>query len=125
MRHQTTQFRDPMVWTLLSLLGGIVHIILYILLNGDLVDHDRAEGAVEHELSIIYTRLGAAVPAPDPSRMKERHNYVGRVVATLLTCGIYSLWWQYNIMTEANEHYDHNWRWEDALAASVQQLAAA
>ena len=45
---------------------GSCIIILYILLDGDLVTHDRAEGAIEHELSIIYTRLGAAVPAPEP-----------------------------------------------------------
>jgi hypothetical protein len=124
LRHQSTQFRDPLVWMLLSIFG-VVHIILYILLDGDLVDHDRAEGAIEHELSVIYTRLGAAVPAPDPSRMKAKHNYVGRVVASILTCGLYSLWWQYNVMTETNQHYDHNWRWEDGLAASVQQLVSA
>jgi hypothetical protein len=126
LRHQTVQFRDPALWTLLSVFGpAVVHVILLILLNGDLVDHDRAEGAIEHELSIIYTRLGAAVPAPDPSRMKGRHNYVGRIVVTVLTGGIYLLWWVYDAMTEGNEHYDHNWRWEDALATSVQQLAAA
>jgi hypothetical protein len=124
LRQQTTQFRDPALWTVLSIFG-FVRIIIFILLDGDLVDHDRAEGAVEHELSTIYTRLGASVIAPDPSRMKERHNYVGRVIATLVTCGFYALWWEYNVMNDANEHYDHNWRWEDSLAASVQQLAAA
>jgi len=124
LRQQTMQFRDPVVWMLLSIFGFTV-LILYILLDGDLVDHDRAEGAVEHELSTIYARLGAAIPATDPSRMKGRHNYVGRIVATIVTGGIYGLWWEYNIMTEGNEHYDHNWRWEDALAASVQQLATA
>jgi hypothetical protein len=46
-------------------------------------------------------------------------------VATVLTGGIYGLWWLYDTMTEGNDHYDHNWRWEDGLAASVQQLAAA
>jgi hypothetical protein len=125
LRQQRAQFRDPALWTLLSILVAVVHLILLILLNGDLVDHDRAEGAIEHELSIIYTRLGAAVPAPDPSRMKGRHNYVGRLVATVLTGGLYLLWWVYDTMTEGNEHYDHNWHWEDALASSVQQLAAA
>jgi hypothetical protein len=126
LRRQTAQFRDPVVWMLLSLIGSsIVYIIVFILLDGDLVDHDRAEGAIEHELSTIYTRLGAPVPPPDPSRMKQRHNYVGRIVVTILSCGFYFFWWEYNVMTEANEHYDHNWRWEDSLAASVQQLAAA
>jgi hypothetical protein len=126
LRQQATQFRDPLVWTLLSVIGsGIVHLIVYILLNGDLVTHDRAEGAIEHELSVIYTRLGAPVPAPDPSRMKAKHNYVGRNVATILTCGLYSLWWLYDIMNEGNTHFDHNWAWEDGLEASVQRLSAA
>jgi hypothetical protein len=125
LRQQATQFRDPIAWTLISLVGaGIVHIILYILLDGDLVVHDRAEGSIEHELSNIYTRLGASVPVPDPSRMKAKHNYVGRIIATILTCGVYGLFWQYNVMTETNAHYEHNWRWEDGLASSVQQLTA-
>ena len=47
------EFRDPIVWTLLSLVAAaIVHIIMFILLDGDLVTHDRAEGAIEHELSV-------------------------------------------------------------------------
>ena len=126
LRHQATQFRDPLVWTLISIVNSaIVGVILYVLLDGDLVTHDRAEGAIEQELSVIYTRLGAAVPAPDPSRLKNKHNYVGRVIATLFTCGIYLYFWEYNVMTETNAHFEHNWRWEDGLAASVQQLAAA
>ena len=126
LRQQATQFRDPIIWTLLAVVtSGLVHIVLYILLDGDLVTHDQAEGAIENELSIIYTRLGATVPAPDPARLKGRHNYVGRIVASILTCGIYTLWWQYDVMTETNEHFRHNWGWEDALATSVQQLGAA
>ena len=68
--------------------------------------------------------LGAPVPQPDPSRLKGKHNYVGRIIATIATCGIYALWWQYDVMTEGNVHFEHNWRWEDGLVASVQQLAA-
>jgi hypothetical protein len=49
LRQQAAQFRDPVAWTLISLVGaGIVQIVLYILLDGDLVTHDRAEGAIEH-----------------------------------------------------------------------------
>jgi hypothetical protein len=126
LRNQTTQFRDPVVWTIISLLtGGIGHFIIYILLDGDLITHDHAEGAIESELSTIYTRLGAPVTPPNPARLKGPHNYVGRIVATLLTCGIYAVWWQYDIMTEGNRHFRENWAWEDGLAQSVQQLIAA
>jgi hypothetical protein len=126
MRQQTTEFRDPTVWLILAIvIRGIAEIIAYILIDGDLVTHDYAEGAVESELSAIYERLGAPVPPPDPNRLKGKHNYVGRVIATLATCGIYQFWWMYDVMTETNRHYYENWRWEDALAPAVQQLAAA
>src|SRR4029079_15826991 len=119
----TTQFRDPIVWVILDVVtSGIARIVAYCLLDGDLVTHDHAEGAIEAELSAIYARLGAPVAPPDPGRLKGRHNYAARVIVTIVTCGIYSLWWLYDVMVEGNRYFEHNWKWEDGLAASVQSL---
>jgi hypothetical protein len=134
LRQMTTEFRDPGIWLVLAIVAGfvtggiggtVVYIIGYINLDGDLVRHDYAEGAVESELSAIYERLGAPIPPPDPSRLKHKHNYAGRIVATIFTCGIYTLWWLYDLMTDGNRHFQHNWRWEDDLARSVQSLVAS
>jgi hypothetical protein len=133
LRQLTTEFRDPALWlviaviaTLLTGFGGtITFIVGFILLDGDLVRHDYAEGAVEAELSAIYERLGVTITPPDPTRLKQRHNYVGRIIATLVTCGIYELWWIYNVMTDTNRHFQHNWPWEDELARGVQSLIAS
>ncbi|MET1001345.1 MAG: hypothetical protein ABWZ15_06000, partial [Acidimicrobiia bacterium] len=40
--------------------------------------------------------------------------------ATIASCGIYGLFWLYDLMVEGNRHFEHNWRWEDSLAAAVQ-----
>jgi hypothetical protein len=123
LRQMTGDFRDPVIWTVLSIIAsGIVHIIVYILLDQDLVKHDANEGAVEAELATIYSRLGANVPQPDPSRVKGQHNYVARIIVTLVTCGIYALWWLYDVMVDWNKHFETNWVWEDALASSVQGM---
>jgi hypothetical protein len=125
LRQATAEFRDPAVWTVLAVIAsGIVQVILYILLDSDLVKHDHAEGGAEYELAEIYTRLGAPVAAPDPGRLHAAHNYVARVIVTLVTCGIYMLWWQYDVMTELNRHFEENWAWEDRLAGAVQSLTA-
>lgn len=119
----TTEFRDPGIWLLLSLLAsGLVHAIAFILLDQDLVVHDRAEIGVEYELALIYGRLGRPLAFPNHARAKTRHNYVGRVVATILTFGIYFLWWFYDIMGEGNRHFFANWAQEDALAVAVQAM---
>jgi hypothetical protein len=132
LREMTSDFREPGVWSLFAFVAwfvgvgtAIVHAIAYVLLDGDLVRHDYAEGAIEAELSAIYQRLDAPVTPPDPSRLKQRHNYVGRIVVAVVTFGIYMLWWVYDVMVDGNRHFEHNWRWEDDLARAVQSLVPA
>jgi hypothetical protein len=115
LRSMTTDFRDPVIWTVISIVAStIVHIILYVLLDQDLVKHDAAERAAETELAGIYSALGADLAAPT-GPTKQPHNYVSRVIVAIVTVGIYTLWWLYNVMDEGNRHFQENWVWEDSL----------
>lgn len=123
LRKMTSDFREPLVWMLLSFIGGgIVHVVAFILLDQDLVNHDQAEVGVEYELAVIFGRLGQSLPFPDQARVKRRHNYAARVVVTIVTFGFYFFWWTYNMMVEPNRHFHTNWAQEDTLAAAVQAL---
>ena len=96
----------------------IVDIILYVLLDGDLVKHDAAERNAEAELAGIYGTLGATL-APPTGAPKQKHNYVARIIVSIITFGIYLLWWTHNVMTDANRHYEENWAWEDSLRGAL------
>jgi hypothetical protein len=123
LRQMTTDFRDPGIWLVIAILArGIGEIIGFILLDQDLCKHDRAEVGVEYELSLIYTALGQPLPMPDQGRVKGQHSYVGRIVASIFTLGIYAFWWYYNMMDEPNRHFHTNWVQEDGLANAVQAL---
>jgi hypothetical protein len=102
--------------------GMIVVFVVYCGLDGNLIRHDLAEGGVEAELATIYTWLGQPLPQPDPARIKGRHNYVARIIVSIVTVGIYLLWWTHNIMNEPNRHFEINWVWEDSLAHAAQAL---
>jgi hypothetical protein len=130
LRRQTTEFRDPTIWVVIDVVAagarligaGIAQIVGFILIDQDLDTHDRAEGAIEADLSAIYARLGVALPTPDPARVKGRQNYVARVVVTIITCGLYSLWWIYDMQVEGNRHLEANWPFDDAVAGAVGAL---
>jgi hypothetical protein len=123
LRKMTGDFRDPIIWLVLSVFAsGIVHVIAFILLDRDLVSHDRAEVGVEYELTVIYGRFGQSLPLPDQGRVKSQHNYVGRIVATFFSFGLYFLWWYHDMMVEPNRHFYTNWSQEDALVAAVQAI---
>ncbi len=148
LRLLGTRLKDPVIWLLIYIAafwftsarltpapivsyavsgfgivwGILVVFFVYCSLDGDLIKHDLAEGGVEAELATIYTWLGQPLPQPDPARMKNKHNYVARIIVSIVTVGIYSLWWTHNIMNEPNRHFEINWVWEDSLAHAVQAL---
>ncbi len=132
LRVLTTEFREPAIWLVLVIVAGLAGgfvlgvvpwMIGLVFIDGDFVRHDVHEGAVEAELSAIYGRLGATVSAPDPSRVKGKENYGGRIVATVLTCGIYGFWWMADAMRAGNYHFQWNWPWEDALLPAVESIS--
>jgi len=123
LRKMTTDFREPLVWTLLTLIAsGFVHFVAFILLDQDLIKHDQAEVGVEYEIALIFGRFGLNLPYPNPARVKGRHNYVARVLVAIFTFGFYFLWWYHDMMVQPNRHFHMNWSEEDTLAAAVQTL---
>ncbi|MEA2900415.1 MAG: hypothetical protein QOH36_302 [Actinomycetota bacterium] len=127
LRQMTSDFRDPAVWTLLAFLtGGIATVVAFVLLDGDLVRHTAAERAVQADLGRVYLRLGQDLgpdEGPADAAVKGRHNYGGRIAASLASFGIYLLWWYRDVMVEANRHFAEDWAWEDRLGAAVYYLA--
>jgi len=123
LRRMTGDFRDPVIWLVLAVIArGIVEIIAFVLLDKDLVRHDCAEVGVEYELSLIFRRFGQVVPEPDQTRIKGENNYVGRIVATVFSFGIYLFWWYYNQMIDPNRHFEGNWLQEDAVVSAIRAL---
>lgn len=124
LRRLTTEFRDPVIWTLIAAVSsGIGQVVGYVFLDQDLVRHDRAERAAEQGLAAIFAALGVLLSLPDAGPPKQQHNYVGRVVALLASCGAYGLWWLYNLMIEGNDHQRRNWASDDALWTAAGALA--
>jgi hypothetical protein len=109
----TGDFPEPVIWLLLAIFArGNTEIIAFVLLDQDLIKHSHAEAGAGHELSVIYGRLGQHLPSPDQDPVKRPDNYLGRILATIFTLGIYMFWWFYNQMDEPNKHFTSNWAQE-------------
>ena len=120
LRRLTTEFRDPTIWTVLSIVaGGIAQIVGFVFLDQDLVAHEAAERSAEEQLAAILASLGTPVALPPAPAPKGAHNVGGRVLAVFGTCGLYALWWEYDVMVEANANYQLDWAREDALLQAL------
>ena len=115
LRRLDAEFREPAIWLVLCLLAnGIVQFVVLVLNDMDLIKHQAAEATIEHELGQL---LG--LPLPEPAPPKPQHNYVGRVIASIASCGIYMFWWLADVMREGNDHFRRDWAWEDTYLAAV------
>ena len=124
MRQMTSEFREPVIWVALAVVAhGIVQIVAFVLLDQDLIRHQQAESGAGQELSLIYGRLGQHLPAPDPGQVKEPDNYLGRIVAAIVTLGIYMFWWYYDQMEAPNKHFASNWANEEELVTAVEKFS--
>jgi hypothetical protein len=124
LRQMTSDFREPVIWLLLAILArGIAEIIAFVLLDQDLIKHSQAETSAGYELSMIYDQLGQHLPPPDQGQPKRPDNYVGRILATIFTFGIYMFWWFYNQMEEPNKHFTSTWAQEDQLVNAVNAVS--
>lgn len=121
MRQMTTDFRDPALWLLLVIVGSTVALfVLYWLLDADLVKHSAAEGDAEVQLTELFEILGmTSVRLPGPMPPKAPHQYGLRVLVAFLTCGIYTYWWLYDLMKDANDHFRRDWTWEDSVVVAL------
>jgi hypothetical protein len=120
MRRLAGEFREPGIWLLIIVVGGVIGLMVaYWLLDVDLVGHSQAEAEAEHELAAVLAALGTHVDWPYPLPVKPPHRYGLRVLATVGTCGFYSYWWLADLMREGNDHFQWNWAWEDAAVAAL------
>jgi hypothetical protein len=123
LRRLAAESREPAVWVLLAIVArGLAELVGFVLLDQDLVKHSHAEAGVERELSVIYGRLGHELGSPEQDEVKEPDRYVGRVVVTIVTGGIYLFWWYYNQMEVPNRHFTDNWAEEDKLVKAVDAI---
>ena len=126
LNELTDEFRDPPLWVALSVVTlGIAQLFAWSAIDRDLVKHETAERAIERELASVYARLGWEIAPAEVGAPKHRHNVTGRVIATVLTGGLYAIWWVRDLMVEGNAHLRENWQFEDALARASRSLMAA
>jgi len=124
LNELNAEFRDPALWVVLAVASlGVALLPAWASIDGDLARHEDVERAIEVDLAVIYSRMGAYL-APPASSSRRRHRTGRRVAATFATAGVYAIWWVRDLMCEGNAHFRENWRFEDDLANASRTMGA-
>lgn len=124
--YERTHKREPVLWLLLHIfvnVWGVVFFIINHLLHSDFRFLETWEHSFGQNVEWVMRRLGYDVRMPDRAQfgldpVPERSTAL-YVVLSIVTLGLFSVYWRYTQMIDGNAHFDADDRMEDAILAGL------
>ena len=124
------------LWLILSYLGNlsplarvlglfaipaiIIGLVILYYLTMDYYYHEQGEIAFFGRMAEIFSKKGISFPAT-PTNPLRRRSYGLYIFLSIITLGIFCLYWAYVIFRDPNQHFDTHDSWESELERIVQK----
>ena len=113
-----SRFLAPL-WVL-SFVSLIVGLVVLYYLTTDYYYHEQGEIAFLQRVTIALGKKGTALTAT-PSNPLQTRPYGLYILLSIITLGIFCLYWAYVIFHDPNQHFDTHQRWESELERIVEK----
>lgn len=110
--------KTPVLWLVLGILTGVTNFYVFYFLNDDFRAHAEAECAFFEKASAILKKLGRPWPAPAIAPLPERR-FVKYLFLTLVSLGIFGVYWWYTLITDPDSHFAEHAAWETGLREAL------
>jgi len=107
--------KSPAVWAVLYLfVSPIVGLYVYHFLTQDLYKHFKRQVELGRNLDALLKDLDVQLVSPAQYEMKRRETIL-YMILTIITVGLFWIYWFYLQLKEYNEHFKSQWKLEDQL----------
>ncbi|MFQ6130020.1 MAG: DUF4234 domain-containing protein [Candidatus Hadarchaeaceae archaeon] len=106
------------LWAILCFFIPIVSLYVGYFLMRDFYRHERREDFFLEDLGKTAAPI-VALELPRRFRSIPDRNIILYIVLTIVTAGIFGIYWLYTLVVDPNNHFDHQVRWEDKLLSSL------
>ena len=115
--------RSAIIWIILTFIASFLLLYIYHFLNRDFYKHELRESMMAENLSQVLKELGSTkIPRKLSFETIPKRNTVLYIVLTLLTLGVFTLYWIYTITKDPNEHFKLHRIWEDDIIYCFETL---
>lgn len=115
--------QSAFLWAILCFFIPFVGLYVGYFLMRDLYRHERREDFFLEDLGKAAAPV-VALELPRRFRSTPDRNIVLYIVLTILTAGIFGIYWLYTLIVDPNNHFDHQVKWEDKLLSSLSKASS-
>ncbi len=112
------------LWAILCFFISIVSLYVGYFLMRDFYRHERREDFFLEDLEKTAGPI-VALELPRRFRSTPDRNIILYIVLTILTAGLFGIYWLYTLIVDPNNHFDHQGKWEDKLLSSMSKTTRA
>lgn len=113
------------LWIILSIItGSIASLYVLYFLTDDIYKHYRNQTRFVNGLVSGMNSLGISNVAQFPITVESQYEVPSKsfalyLILTILTLGIFGIYWSYTIFRDYNEHFKTQWRLEDEVLQNL------
>jgi hypothetical protein len=113
--------REALLWAITCFfVGALLPFVIYFLMK-DYYNHERREERFLQQLSIAASSAGFNFPYFGRARQLPNRSFAIFAVLTVVTYGLFTMYWLYRLINDPNEHFESQWDIEDRLYGDLNQ----
>ncbi len=110
--------RNAALWTILSFVTlGIAGLYVMYFLTIDPGNHALRQRRFTSLASKALTQTGASVEKE--THIIQKRSFAAYLILTIVTLGIFGIYWTYVLFKDFNEHFEDHKLWEESLSVAL------
>ncbi len=117
-RFEETE-KSAALWAILSYFTGIASLYVFYFLMKDFFKHERKQDIFIDDLTKLLTSVGIPVNLPRRNYPIPDRSFILYFILSLITIGIFTVYWVHVLISDPNNHFQHQALVEDTITAQV------
>ena len=117
--------KNAVLWIVLYIVFPPIILYIYHFLNRDFYEHERREVRLYSILSKLLHEKVPEAYIPEFERRIPSRNTILYIVLSIITVGIFTLYWIYTITKDPNEHFKEHRKREKNIIEALERLSAS
>ena len=114
--------KGAVLWAILSAIIFLAEWYVSYFLMKDFYKHERREDGFWEDLKNVLNKIGVTVSLPRRVEATPDRSFVLYLILTIITVGLFGIYWIYVLLKDPNEHFKYHIQVEDELLSALESV---
>ena len=114
--------KSGILWAILTAFIPFVQLYVYYFLMNDFYRHEQKENGLWEDISSALNKLDINFSVLRRTKYIPNRSFVLYLILTIITGGLFVVYWLYTLLTDPNEHFKYHIQAESQLISTLEPV---